>query len=414
MPASADRINRIAFVNPQGRIVSIAPDGGERRVLSPVDFTFQFPTWSAAGPYLAAVGSGRGGAGVFVMADRPDAPQPEQLYYSTTHIPFYLYWSPASQDSDSRRLTFIAGQPQGGIGLYLASSAGRSYELLLTGQPLFWAWSPDGGRILIHCDVNRPEARLAFFDLERRELGQNLAQPGLFQAPGVAASGRFYAIAEVDAFDNGQLVVEEILTGEQITTPYEGAIALNWSPTRDQLAFISPLTAVQRAYGPLQMLDVASKSMQRLVEATVLAFFWAPDGQKIAYLTLAGSSRLRSSRAPAPDGRSNGVYRPDPSPAQGQARSAPVETLRLELWLIDLDHKQPRQLAAFEPDATFINQFLPFFDQYGLSHRLWSPASEALVLPLLENGVPQVTIIPIDGRRPSSIAEGSMAFWSWQ
>lgn len=412
MSSAADRVNRIAFVNPQGQIVSIAPDGRERRVLSPVDYAFQFPTWSPGGPYLAAVGSDRGGAGIFIMTDQTDAPEPEQLYYSATHIPFYLYWSPYSAPPGSRQLTFIASRPQDGIGLHLASIARRSQELLLTGQPLFWAWSPDGARILIHCDVNRPEARLTFFDLERREMGQNLAQPGLFQAPGVAPSGRFYAFAEVDAFDNGQLVAEESLTREQITVPYEGAVALSWSPAADQLAFISPPTAVQRAYGPLQLLDVASKSVQRLVEATVLAFFWSPDGHKIAYLTLADSSRLRLTRAAAPDGRYNGVYRPNPSLAQ--ARPSRIETLHLELWLVDIDSKQPRRLTTFEPDALFINQFLPFFDQYGLSHRLWSPTSEALVLPLIENNATQVTIIPIDGETPSSIAEGSMAFWSWQ
>ena len=409
MSSSSEHINRIAFVNPQGQIVSINPDSGQRRILTQIDCTFQFPAWAPNGNYLAAIGTDRIGAGTFIIPDQDTPAEPEQLFYSANHFPFYLYWAP-----DSRRLTFIASQAQDGIGLYLASITNRDYHLLTTGQPLFWAWSPDGNQLLIHCDANKPEARLAFFDLKHRDLGETLAQPGIFQAPGIAPTGQFYAFAELDVFDNGQLIVEDRRNQEQITVPYEGAIALSWSPVRDQLAFISPPSTVQRAYGPLQVLDTARKSVQVLVEATVFAFFWSPDGQKIAYLTLADASDERPSRSAAPTSRHNGTYRPDSSLAQAQQQQSQLETFRLELWVVDVAGKQQRQLTIFEPDTLFINQFLPFFDQYALSHRLWSPRSEALVLPIRANDSTQVTIIPVDGSTPISIAEGSMAFWSWQ
>jgi TolB protein len=60
----------------------------------------------------------------------------------------------------------------------------------------------------------------------------------------------------------------------------------------------------------------------------------------------------------------------------------------------------------------FVSQFLPFFDQYALSHRLWSPDSSALVLPARVEGASQIMLFPADGGEPRPVAPGSMAFWS--
>lgn len=60
-----------------------------------------------------------------------------------------------------------------------------------------------------------------------------------------------------------------------------------------------------------------------------------------------------------------------------------------------------------------LTQFVPFVDQYARSHRVWSPASDAIVLPLQdENRASHVTIVPADGSPERRIAEGVAAFWS--
>ncbi len=60
-----------------------------------------------------------------------------------------------------------------------------------------------------------------------------------------------------------------------------------------------------------------------------------------------------------------------------------------------------------------LTQFIPYFDQYARSHRLWSPASDAVVLPLVDDaGTSHITIVPADGSSPRSITEGVAAFWS--
>ena len=52
-----------------------------------------------------------------------------------------------------------------------------------------------------------------------------------------------------------------------------------------------------------------------------------------------------------------------------------------------------------------------YFDQYALSHRLWSPQSDALVLPIQDGEVNQIAVIPLNGE-PRYLAEGDMPFWS--
>jgi TolB protein len=181
------------------------------------------------------------------------------------------------------------------------------------------------------------------------------------------------------------------------------------------LAFISPAVSVQRFYGPLRLLDIARKAVDTLVEATVLAFFWAPDGQKIAYFTLAATlSPAPSPVSPAANGRTNGIYRPTHRGLLAGGQAVRPETLLLDLGVVNISTRQQRKLATFEPDTYFINQFLPFFDQYALSHRLWSPASDALVLPVMTGNISHISVASIAGGSPQPLAEGHMAFWSWQ
>jgi TolB protein len=70
------------------------------------------------------------------------------------------------------------------------------------------------------------------------------------------------------------------------------------------------------------------------------------------------------------------------------------------------------ELVRFTPTTLFVTQFLPFFDQYALSHRVWSPASDALVLPMASDGTSRITVVPVDGSGARVIAEGEMPAWS--
>ncbi len=60
-----------------------------------------------------------------------------------------------------------------------------------------------------------------------------------------------------------------------------------------------------------------------------------------------------------------------------------------------------------------MDQILPFFDQYALSHRLWSPDGASFAIPVVAaDGSDQVMIVQADGSGARAVARGVVAFWS--
>ena len=61
----------------------------------------------------------------------------------------------------------------------------------------------------------------------------------------------------------------------------------------------------------------------------------------------------------------------------------------------------------------FAAQVLPYFDQYALSHRFWSPDGRSIALPLAaDDGTAGIVVIPADGGATTRIADGVAAAWS--
>jgi len=390
--------NRIAFISPTGQLATVAPDGRERRALTPAGRVFQFPAWSPGGERIAAIASDAAGGAVYALVDAEDANLVE-LYRSRREPPIYLYWSP-----DSTTLSFLANNAAG-LGLHLASLQSLRSRLLTTGNPFYWQWSLDGTHLFAHIGLGKG-SRLGFLEPGRGELRGSFGEPGLFNAPGISRSERYLAYAEVDAGGVTKLILESNLEAEvppwtrngvRREVPYEGLLALSWSPAEEVLAFMSSPVPAPHPYGPIRLLDAASGELRALVEETALAFFWSPDGRYIAYLTPAqdeGGGQL-----------AGGLRQVSAQPVQ----SAP---LFLELAVAEVVSGQARVLTTFAPTPLFLDQFLPFFDQYALSHNLWSPRSDALVLPMLgPEGRPQVVVVPLEGE-PRAVAAGEMPFWS--
>jgi len=60
-----------------------------------------------------------------------------------------------------------------------------------------------------------------------------------------------------------------------------------------------------------------------------------------------------------------------------------------------------------------VNQNLPYFDQYALSHRLWAPNSASIILPRVDwSGATQIVVVAADGTDSRPIADGVSGFWS--
>lgn len=399
-PAAAAAVNRIVLVDPEGRLATAAPDGSDLRVLTPDGSSYQFPAWSPGADRLAAVGSD-GARGLVVVVPDQEGATPTIVYNSVLRPPFYLYWSP-----DGRQISFLANEPSAGprpgIALHLAPADGSTdSRVVQTGQPFYWQWTQDSSQMLIHVGGSGDAARLAFVAPDGQTEQLNLATPGSFQAPGISPSGRWLSFAE--AADAGsQVVALRPADGQRHTVPHRGLAAMSWSPTADLLAFISPAADSPFFFGPLRLLDVETGAVDTLTNETVLAFFWSPDGRTIAYLT-------RNDDSPRPQANASSVL-----VGNGRPQGHPAVLLRLALVDVASGARQP--LATFQPTAVFLTQFIPFFDQYALSHRLWSPASDALVLSMVDEGGQEgIYVVSAAGETAGErrfVAPGSMAFWS--
>ncbi len=394
--AAAVSIGRIAFIGPDGRLGTVAPDGEDARLLSDTGWRFQFPAWSPDSRQIAAVGSDGEQGTVRVFSDEPAAKQTE-VYGSRTQAPFYLYWSP-----DGQQVSFLANARRG-IGLWLAPADGQAEaRLLANGQPFYWDWARDSTQLLVHSGVLGDNARLGFIDTNGDALGDTIAGPGLFQAPGLSSDGRYLAYAEAQDKDLN-VVVEDRQSGKRSSVAHTGLVALSWSPTENLLAFTSPRTPQVSFFGPLRLLDAATGDERTLVNDAVAGFFWSPNGRSIAYLTLESGSTSPGAARPAE------LVATTSNPGlQGDHPE-----IRFKLWVVDVASGQQRMLTAFQPTEIFITQLLPFFDQYALSYSIWSPSSDAVVLPMVgPDGQEGVFVVRAKDGALRQVADGSMAFWS--
>jgi WD40 repeat protein len=274
------RVNRIAVITLSQQLVTVNPDGTDERRLTDTRERYQFPAWSPDGSQVAVIG----GVSVYVFTDVDNGEPPLVLYQNREESPFYLYWSP-----DSRTLSFLANHSDGiALHLSLLAVAEPSSRILTTGQPLYWDWTPAGDGILIHTGLTGRNARLALIDPTGEGGEGNIADPGLFQAPGISHSGRYWAYARADDLGNSQLVVHNEEGERRVIEEHLEQVAMTWSPRSEMLAYTSPSADSSSFYGQLRLYDAENGRRQTLSPGTVVAYFWSPDSRRIAYLTLPG------------------------------------------------------------------------------------------------------------------------------
>jgi TolB protein len=180
-----------------------------------------------------------------------------------------------------------------------------------------------------------------------------------------------------------------------------GTAALAWRPGAEQLAVQHSSPPGALPHGPVDLLDAASGEVRRLSDDVVLASFWSPDGATLATLSIVSASGDRVVQAASAASERAVV-----------ARRVQSRGVTLALKVVDAETAQARTLGLFTPTPAFFGQYLPFFDQYARSHRLWSPDSDALVFPALdEAGVPTIVRFGLDGEiRP--LTPGDMPAWN--
>lgn len=409
--APGDLAGLIAYVAPDGRPAVVDPQSGARLLLSESPRRAQFPAWSPAGDAVSFISVDASGAGVDVYRSGPDgaaAPERVRAYDRAAEPPIYHGWSP-----DGRWLAVLASRA-GGLGLYLVSAHGPAAgadaaaglpdeapgepRLLATGAPFYWDWSRDGASLLVHRNVLGPDAEVGFTGLASYALEASFAAPGAFRSPAVSPSAGWIAYATRDGGDTRRAVLQRVaLDGAaeggddaRRALSHAGFAAFAWHPRRDLVAVQRAVVEAPHGYGPIVTIDAATGDLTSVTDDLSLAFWWSPDGGSIAYLTpVAGPS----------------------GPQQQVTLQVQASGTRLALRVADVATGLIRELGRFTPSPLFLNQYLPFFDQYARSHRLWSPASDALVLPVIEGGRSLLVLYGLDGsvRR---LGPGDMPAWN--
>jgi TolB protein len=390
-----DQVNRVAYVSSDGSLATIAPNGSDKRNYGGQYQLGAFPAWSPDARSIGISSDKR----LIVIQDSDESLEQGQyqvLFQDAIYEPFYIFWSPAGD-----YLSFLTGHPSGLALRANNSGSSTGVRELAVGQSLYWDWQASQDGILLHKEARGEDSDIAFIDLDGVEEADIVAAPGSFRAPSFSIDGQLFAFVERDDQRVNHLAVHDQGGETVFKQAVQGSIALNWNPKQALIAYIEAASPFGSLIGSLNLIDVDSGSRQTLIEDNVATFFWSPDGNYLAYLRLAGTSS-DSFQVDAPR-RSKGSV----------AKSAIQQSSpQFELVVYDLESGDFTWLLEFQPTQMFLTQFVPFFDQYNLSHRIWSPASDALLIPLQAYGNSHLFVVPIDGAQPIEIDEAEIGFWS--
>jgi TolB protein len=232
-------------------------------------------------------------------------------------------------------------------------------------------WSADGSRIFY-------AVRTDGLQLDGQTVGVDQ-----FVSYSPAAPVRSLAQPAQQDLQRQLLVSVDLDSGErQELFPFAGGISFGLSPDDRHMAFVVTEAGASMANaGVLHILDVETGRVVMAEGNEVVAFFWSPTGERLLFAKL-----------------------------EREARSL---FLRWYVW----DGERSYALTRFLPTQTFVRDYLPFFDQFALSQRFWSPDGESFVftgfMEAQSSRLPGVFVQSVaEGSEPVRIADGVFAAWS--
>ena len=398
-------VNRIAFIDNNGDLLLINPDAtGEERLTGDVRAgllaqaldrgdSYSWPTWSNDGTKLAVSRVSVRGAGAGLSVQVYDLESGRMTAAYTNEIPapvadgtpHYLYWSP-----DDRYLSLLAPTPEG-LSLFVKDlRADEEAGSVSVGAPLYYHWAADSSRLAVHSGdrvtLEEPtpsaqETRIAVDSFN-------------FRAPALSPDGSQLAFGGIVGGVEGVFLADTDSGSSRAPTLLVETQALNaftWSPDGSIIAVAEQTRPGTPVFNRLTLLTPDGAQRSTLVDEQLVAFFWSPRGDSIAWIGI------------------------DPGNRSMDLAVSPVDGVQAS--------GEPRHLFQFSPTGELFTLF-SFFDQYAYSHSIWAPDGSALVVagtdgpePARRNGSGphggQVYVVDVGTGEARRIASGKVAVWSW-
>ena len=301
---AAPGVNRIAYVGQDARIRSMDPDGSDEMQISPSEGIFTWPTWSPDATRIVYSGvlpdTGAGPRiGLFAydsatgLAEELHAGESGFAGFLAEGVVHYSIWSP-----DGRHVAFIVVTPMG-LTLFIDNLEDVvEAQYVLDQGPLWMSWSSDSRFLLVHRDADLflvdTRAGLQAQRLDVRTSGYRVPawQPHEHRVNIVAASrsSRF-------TLESASISPASIGESETVMDVAQDPAFL-WSPDGRLLAVAGASRALlyrELALLVYESVVVLSEDDDRPpieIEDNVIAYFWSPDGRRLAYVTLSETRGL--------------------------------------------------------------------------------------------------------------------------
>lgn len=368
---------------------------------------YQWPVWSSDGRLAFFCCDLRSASspltsGYIVSTAQNDAIK--QVFQGTAESVIYASWAPSSCGLNCFDLMLLVNNVFSGS-LYIQQirdeGAIYSSRVVAQGQPFYFTWSPDAKRIVFHrnnrvIDVYSLALAATIPELQQRS-------SGTFQAPAWSpVDDRILFGAPSNTGSNTDLIVTTELNSQTLAENLDGFLSFLWSPDGNYIAF---RTIASNRFGALFVIDAISGELIARTTSDVIAFFWSPDSKSIAYITPTAGTGAFSAQS------------------SQDAQQIPVqqnERIRFSLdWsALDLATGVNRRLTSFIPTSEML-YLIQYFDQFAASHRVWSPNSTHLLYSELvdsEEPTPVISILNITQADtvPFVIANGVFAVWSFR
>lgn len=340
------------------------PDGSDAIVLADEGFQYFQPIWA---PESRVVAWGQGDGQEFAVAianeDRSDP-----LVVPVGGFPFYLYWSP-----DELRIGALHNGVTGSVDFAIVDVGSGSAQVAGSGSPFYFSWSPDGDALAVHVEGTRLEIQDESANpVDLGEVASN------FLAPQWTDTGLFY-------FNDQGLILRDQSGSESVVLDAQGFVSINPNPdgTKVALHVLSGdapgvtvgLSAQESAEtDAISIIDIESGEVAVVAGQLPVGSFWSPDGTKLLMLLVSDRQGL----------------------------------VDVRVW----ESGEVADLDTVSLPASWVNQVLPFLDQYTQSIRLWSPDSNSFVLPATREDDSGIWVYPIDGATPVLVSGGQWASWS--